>query len=319
MYPAVVRAIPRQPFLHIIISSLKRHPLLTDGKATVVSAYSASVLFDHIQNAGIPFAYHQANCHNIAHYICLLAESQGIILAKIWAFSPGIYTNTSTLVMSFPDQNKLSPTGKIDWGYHVAPVVLMEENGEITKMAIDPVLFPDGPVPYRTWINKIKTRKLLYLIMDAEWYLFNTSYGPNTQLEFIDDTTDEPVEPNIKFPVWFANKCVKDFFKYEDDCRTHCWMEKGLAINDTASQFYENEIRPILNDPLQEDLLTDYRNLVGNVLNFENVFRDYVYNYEMNYDFYSKHELIISKYREVFNLHVEKWQTKVAQLNLLQF
>ena len=292
--------------------------MLTDGKATVVSAYSASILFEQIQNAGIPFAYHQANCHNIAHYICLLAESQGITLAKIWAFSPGIYTNTSSRVMSFPDQNKLSPTGKIDWGYHVAPVVLVEENGETTKMAIDPTLFPDGPVPYRTWIAKIRTRKLLYLIMDAEWYLFNTSYVQNTQLEFLDDTTDEPVETNIKFPTWFANKCVKDFFKYEDDCRTQFWMEKGLATNDTASQFYENEIRPILEDPSQADLLKDYRNLVGNVLNFENVFRDYVYNYEMNYEFYLAHDLIISKYREIFNLHVEKWQVKVAQLNSLQ-
>jgi len=302
-------------FCKKIISTLKRHPLLTDGKATVVSAYSASILFEQIQNAGIPFGYHQANCHNIAHYICLLAEAQGITLAKIWAFAPGIYTNTSTRVISFTDQNKLSPTGKIDWGYHVAPVVLVEENGEITKMAIDPVLFPNGPVPYRTWIAKIKTRKLLYLIMDAEWYLFNTSYVQNSQLEFFDGGTDEP---NIKFPTWFSNKCVTDFFKYEDDCRTQFWLEKGLAINDTASQFYENEIRPILDDPSKEELLKDYRDLVGNVLNFETVFRDYNYNYEMNYAFYSKHHSIIENYREIFNLHLEKWQTKVAQLNLLE-
>ncbi len=284
-----------------------------------MSAYTASILFEQIQNAGIPFGYQQANCHNIAHYISLLAESQGIILAKIWAFTPGIYTSHGSGIISFIDQNRLSPTGKIDWVYHVAPVLLVEENGLLTKMAIDPVLFPNGPVPYKIWLAKIKTRKLIYLIMDAEWYLFNTSHAQQSQLEFFDESTDEPMQPNITFPSWFANKCVTDFFKYEDDSKQNCWLEKGLAINDTASLFYENEIKPILEDPYQTALLKDYRDLVGNVLNFEAVFRDYVYNYEMNEDFYQRHLFIIEKYRSIFNMHVEKWQTKVTQLNLLQF
>ncbi len=291
--------------------------MLTDGKATAVSAASAAILFAQIQNDGIPFGYHQANCHNIAHYICLLAKAQGITLAKIWAFTPGIYTTSSRRVISFTDQNKLSPTGKIDWGYHVAPVLLIEEDGIILKMAIDPVLFPEGPVPYKVWLDKIKTKKLIYLLMDAEWYLFNTSYSNTTQLEFFDMQTDEPVTPNVIFPYWFANKCVTDFFKYEEDSLRYCWLEKGLAVNDTASEFYENEIKPILEDGSKALLLKDYRDLVGNVFNFETVFRDYMYNYEMNADFYERHVSIIEQYRNVFNVHVEKWKQKVAELNML--
>jgi hypothetical protein len=301
-------------FNQILITTLKKHPLLTDGKATVVDLQTASVLFQQIQNAGIPFGYHQANCHNIAHYICLLAKTQGITLAKVWAFTPGIYTAYSTRVISFTDQNKLSPTGKIDWGYHVAPVILVEQDNAVIKMAIDPVLFPDGPVSYRVWLEKIKTKKLIYLLMDAEWYLFNTSYSNNTQLEFFDMQTDEPVKPNVIFPYWFANKCVTDFFKYEDDSKEYHWLEKGLAVNDTASQFYEHEIKPILDDPSQALLLKDYRDLVGNVFNFETVFRDYMYNYEMNEDFYQKHMPVIEKYRSVFNNELIKWQSRVEEI-----
>jgi hypothetical protein len=285
--------------------------LLTEGKATVVDVQTAEVLFDRIQNSGIPFGYQQANCHNIAHYISLLAKSQGITLAKIWAFTPGIYTAFNPQVISFTDQYKLSPTGKIDWGYHVAPVIFVEEEGIVTKMVIDCILFSSGPVPYKTWLAKIKIKKLIYLLMDAEWYLFNTSYIINTQLEFFDDSTDEPVKPNIVFPYWFANKCVTDFFKYEDSCKENGWLEKGLAINDTAGLFYENEIKPILNDVSQAALLNDYRTLVGNVLNFENVFRDYVYNYEMNEAFHERHAAIISTYRTIYNDACLKWKQRI--------
>ena len=291
--------------------------MLTEGKATVVDMETAQVLFDRIQNEGIPFGYQQANCHNIAHYISLLAKSQGITLAKIWAFTPGIYTTYNTRVISFKDKYQLSPTGKIDWGYHVAPVLLVEQNGIVTKMAIDAILFPNGPVPYKTWLAKIKTRKLIYLLMDAEWYLFNTSHAANTQLEFFDINTDEPVKPNVIFPYWFANKCVTDFFRYEENSKQNGWLEKGLAINDTATLFYENEIKPILNDPLQKSLLKDYRHLVGNVFNFETVFRDYMYNYEMNEHFYETHAAIIEKYRIIFRSECLKWQQRVG--NVLSF
>lgn len=301
------------PFLNFITTN-KKHPLLTEGKATVVDMQTAQVLFESIQNAEIPFAYQQANCHNISHYISLLAKSQGITLAKIWAFSPGIYTTHNPAVISFKDKNQLSPTGKIDWAYHVAPVVFVEQDGVVAKMVIDSVLFPKGAVHYKAWLAKIKTKKLIYLMMDAEWYLFNTSHASNSTLEFFDDNTDEPVKPNVIFPDWFANKCVTDFFKYEGNSKDNGWLEKGLATNETALIFYENEIKPILNDPSQAMLLDDYRSLVGNVLNFENVFRDYVYNYEMDEAFHEKHASIISTYRLIFNDACLKWQQRVETM-----
>ncbi len=181
-------------------------------------------------------------------------------------------------------------------------------------MVIDPVLFPNGPVKYRTWLTKLKTKKLIYLIMDAEWYLFNSSLIPNSQLQFCEFTN--PYKPNIVLPEWFSDKLITDFFKYEDVSKDNHWLEKGLAINETAIQFYNHEIKPILSYSSKSELLKEYRDLVGNVFNFETVFRDNMWNYEMTEEFQQKHQLVIQKYRVIYENEVLKWQEK---LNTLSF
>ncbi len=274
-------------------------------------------MFEQIQKAGIPYIYQQANCHNIAHYICLLAQDQGISLAKIWAFAPSVYTATDPSSITFDDKFQLSPTGKIDWGYHVAPLLFVQEGDVITAMTIDLVLFPNEPVPYQKWLDQLKTEKLIYLLMDKEWYSFNTLYPGNPETDLMHINTDETDPPNMILPDWFANTCVTDFFKYEDTSKDEGWLEMGLAINDTASIFYQNEIEPILNNPSKSLLLNDYRILVGNVLNFETVFRNYMYNYEMNVFFYETHMGIIEKYRTIFRAQCLNWKQKIADLDTL--
>jgi hypothetical protein len=293
----------------------KKHPLLTEGKSTVVDHSTLTHLFQQILKSGIPFGYQQANCHNISHFTCLFAESKGINAAKIWAFTPSIYSPTSSRLISFTDNQKLSPTGKIDWGYHVAPVIQVKIGNSISNMVIDPVLFPKGPVSYRSWLAKLKTKRLIYLIMDPEWYLFNSSFLPSAKQEMWDYENGEPIKPNVTFPDWFSNKLVTDFFKYEEDSKQNHWLEKGLAINETASRFYQREIIPILKQPSKTELLQDYRNLVGNVFNFETVFRDRMLNYEMTLDFQQKHCLVIEKYLKSYNKALLRWQTKLEELN----
>ena len=301
------------PYLSTTIR--KKHPLLTDGKSTVVDHSTLIHLFQQILKSGIPFGYQQANCHNISHFTCLFAESKGINAAKIWAFTPGIYSPTSSRLISFTDNQKLSPTGKIDWGYHVAPVVQVQIGNKTRKMVIDPVLFPKGPVGYRSWLAKLKTKRLIYLIMDPEWYLFNSSFLPNSEQEMWDDENLEPIKPNVTFPDWFSDKLVTDFFKYEEDSKQNHWLEKGLAINETASKFYQREIIPILKQPAKSELLQDYRNLVGNVFNFETVFRDQMLNFEMTEEFLEKHQHVIEKYLKSYNKALLRWQTKLEELN----
>ena len=103
------------------------------------------------------------------------------------------------------------------------------------------------------------------------------------------------------------NRNITDFFKYEEDALVQHWIEQGLAVNETALAFYNNEIMPILNLPQYEDLVNDYKMLVGNVFNFETIFRDNNWNYEMNNDFQFKHQNIITQYRDIYFSNLNKW------------
>ncbi|WP_246022010.1 protein-glutamine glutaminase family protein [Flavobacterium cellulosilyticum] len=266
---------------------------------------------------GLPFGYQQANCHNISHYIRTFLESKGYQCAKIWAFAPIVYSTYSTKLISFTDKKNISPTGKIDWGYHVAPIIQVRIGTKVRKMVIDPGLFPKSPVRYRTWLAKLKTRKLIYLIMDSEWYLYNSSMIPNSQLQYDSNGFTNSIQPNVKLPDWFSDKLITDFFKYEEEALDQHWIEKGLAINETAMAFYNNEIKALLNSNLHNDLVSDYKMLVGNVFNFETIFRDNNWNYEMNDNFQFKHQNIIAKYREIYFSNLNKWIESHSKLNEL--
>jgi len=265
--------------------------------------------------SGIPFGYQQANCHNISHYISTLLESKGYRCGKIWAFAPVVYSMNSSRLISFTDKKNISPTGKIDWGYHVAPILQVRIGNKVRKMVIDPGLFPKNIVRYRTWLAKLRTRKLIYLIMDSEWYLYNSSMIPNSQIQYNSDGFPNAIQPNIQLPDWFSDKLITDFFKYEDDSLRENWIEKGLAVNETAMAFYDTEIKPILHSKQHQDLVTDYKMLVGNVFNFETIFRDNNWNPEMNDDFQFRHQNIIAKYREIYFSNLQKWQESLASLN----
>ncbi len=221
--------------------------------------------------------------------------------------------NSSRLI-SFADKKNLSPNGIIDWGYHVAPILQVRMGTKVRKMVIDPELFSKGPVRYRTWLAKLKTRKLIYLIMDSEWYLFNSSMIPNSQIQSDSDGLVNLNLPNVKLPHWFSDKLITDFFKYEDVALNEHWIEKGLAVNETTEAFYKAEIKPILHSNLHQDLAIDYKKLVGNVFNFETVFRDNNWNFEMNDDFQIKHQIIIAKYREIYLNNLSKWQESLLAL-----
>jgi hypothetical protein len=264
---------------------------------------------------GLPFGYQQANCHNISHYISMFLASKGYKCAKIWAFAPVVYSTSSAKLISFIDKKNISPTGNIDWGYHVAPVLQVRIGNKVRKMVIDPGLFPKSIVRYRTWLAKLKTRKLIYLIMDSQWYLYNSSMIPNSQLQFNANELSNAKKPNIKLPDWFSDKLITDFFKYEEDALNEHWVEQGLAINETAITFYNDEIKPLLQSNLQHDLIEDYKMLVGNVFNFETIFRDNNWNYKMNSDFQLKHQVVIAKYLEIYHLNLNKWRGLLSKLN----
>ncbi len=226
-----------------------------------------------------------------------------------------VYSTSSSRLITFTDKKNISPNGKIDWGYHVAPLLQVRIGNKVRKMVIDPGLFPKNPVRYRTWLAKLKTRKLIYLIVDSEWYLFNSSMVPKSQFEANSDELSEVFAPNLILPEWFSDKLITDFFKYEEDSLKEHWIEKGLAVNETAIAFYNTEIKPLLHSKINLDLVNDYKIMVGNVFNFETVFRDHNWNYEMDDNFQFKYQDIITKYREIYFSNLFKWQESLAKIN----
>ena len=73
----------------------------------------------------------------------MLLESKGFQCAKIWAFAPVVYSTSGGKLITIPDKKNISLTGKIDWGYHVAPVLHVRIGNKVRKMVIDPGLFPE--------------------------------------------------------------------------------------------------------------------------------------------------------------------------------
>ena len=242
----------------------------------------------------------------------MLLASYGVIPAKIWAFAPGIFSVDDSSLISIPDKNMISATGHINWGFHVVPFIMVNQNGHIEPMVFDLALYPNGPVPLEEWKEKLYIPNMLCLKQDWEWYLYNSLPWNLNQLyeDFMNPqnlTQEETTRRLVDVP-------IHDFFMYELDSKQNHWMEKGLAIDDTAFTFYLNEIKPLQISGANNALLHDYYTLVGDVNNFETVFRDGLGNDEVGYDFQKKHQLIIAQYRTVYLRYLSKWKRTVAKI-----
>ena len=274
------------------------------------------MLFKEILSLELPYGYLLANCHNLSHFVYLFLNQKGISSEKIWAFSPSVYAQNQQELISFTDKKNISPSGKIDWGYHVAPVVKVKIKNKIHQMVIDPALFPNRMVSYRTWLSKIRTKKLIYLIMEGQWYLFNSALITHAEFHDIQNSYEFPILPNYILPDWFSDKLITDFFRYDDFSQQDHWLEKGLAINATALHFYHDEVEPLLKTKSDLQKLNNYKNLVGNVFNFETIFRDFAYNFEMDDNFQYQHQSIIIKYRSLYEAELAKWQLRLSEMTL---
>lgn len=86
----------------------------------------------------IPWEYKQDGCYARAHLMARRFEAQGVRVDKVWL------------------KGQLSvPESKVNWNFHVAPVVYVEDKkGNIQKMVIDPSLF-DKAVTVEEWDKKI--------------------------------------------------------------------------------------------------------------------------------------------------------------------
>jgi hypothetical protein len=241
-------------------------------------------LFNELKQLSYPtYRYKQGNCHNMVHYYSMILDQRDIKHKKIWIFAPVRYDPESRECIIKPDPNHLSLKGRLRWGYHVA--IIFEHGTD--NLIFDTMLDEEKPMTNSEWIDNMNIINYKSYILDSQNYLF---YNPT-----------KPIQ----------KKGFK-YFKYKGKSKKYNWIPKGLAINETAFEFSVQEKHMLESPP---EISKDYKRLVGSVINFECVFRDYSYNHRVTPEFQEKHKDLIEKYRTIYDKNLNKWIDKMDYLN----
>jgi len=198
-----------------------------------------------VQGSEIDFDFCQGGCQQRAHIMSmLLSKKYNIEHSKIWLFAPAAlyYNNLGTFYIE--DKNNLAPGSIVNWNYHVAPAVLVNDNGQENFYILDPCLTKDGPLLISAWFNSIGNSSTgRYSFYSADKYFFNSLYTKDKGITNVFDGT---------------------FINYVQPDTDDLTIEKGLAINDTAMHIYHNYIAPINTPANTSEKLEDLKSIFAN-------------------------------------------------------
>lgn len=121
---------------------------------------------------------------------------KGIAPRKVWAFA-------ASLADPLWVENADLPDGRVQWGYHVAPLVVVKGlDGNSTEMAFDPILF-DRPVPVDEWQTALHDTPTIARTLPGEPPLperGGSGYWPSADpLEGPDDHARETLEEYARY------------------------------------------------------------------------------------------------------------------------
>jgi Glutaminase len=239
-------------------------------------------LFLELKNLCYPtFKYKQGNCHNIVQYCSLVLSQKGIKHKKIWYYAPSRLNGGSKVCISKPDPNNLALHGNLKWGYHVALFFEECDSYHIFDLMLDEY----KPMTINDWVRSMGLSNYKIDIVDAENYLFFSNSG------------NGPIQ----------------YFQYKGKCNENFWGPKGLAINETAFEFFCSE-KFLLEK--ESDLSYDFKTLVGSVINFECVFKDNGMNKRITIKFLNKHKELIAEYRNIYAKNLAKWKLIFEEFEL---
>lgn len=87
-------------------------------------------------------------CYARTHIMVQRLLEQGLAPLKVWAFA---VSTTDLLWTEAPD----SLDRRVQWGYHVAPALVVGgQKGNTQELVLDPLLF-DRPVPVEEWLSAL--------------------------------------------------------------------------------------------------------------------------------------------------------------------
>jgi len=228
--------------------------------------------------------YPQGNCHNVAHVASLVLNKLAIPNRKVWLFAPYRYKAGATEAICLPDPNGIASGGMISWGYHVAVLV---DDPLLGESVYDYFINTERPLRLQEWIDIQGLSTYQLRVEPSKHYLFYAEPHP------------EQVEGLF----------MGDFFGYEGVALEEEWVAKGLAVNQTAYDFYLEEIK---NRP-ESHLRSEYRSLVGNINTFEAFFRDQVVPAELSASFLQRHNRILTHYQQRYDYYLARWRQQIQR------
>jgi hypothetical protein len=211
------------------------------------NALEIQQVFNSIYKTGIEFNFPQGGCQQRAQIMSmLLKQVYKIEHCKIWLFAPSdlYFKDNRKLIIS--DKNNLSKNNQIAWGYHVAPVVLINQDNKIDTMVLDPSIRCTGPITLHDWLKSMQNSDVSkYTFLNSDRYFFNAQYDQGGNLTTVINGS---------------------FYEYDQASKDDLLMEKGLAVNDMAMYMYKKYMKPLMSStlPADQDKLNDLKAIFGN-------------------------------------------------------
>jgi hypothetical protein len=103
-----------------------------------------AIFAEFAADEGLALRFPADGCYARTHLMIQRLLARGLAPMKVWAFAASV---TDLLWIETPDH----PDGRVQWGYHVAPVLMVRSpGGQAREMVFDPVLF-GRPVLVEEW------------------------------------------------------------------------------------------------------------------------------------------------------------------------
>lgn len=139
------------------------YPILSDevDQGQTISLLQAEQLFDYFKNNPL-FKWHDVrnNCEGRANSVCILLDQWGVPNYKGWVFCGMLL-------------KKGIGSLKNTWRYHVAALLPVNENGQITNYILDPAT-SDKLISLKEWAEMVTDYPpSYYLIKKGDYYIYH--------------------------------------------------------------------------------------------------------------------------------------------------
>ncbi len=228
----------------------------------------------------IEFNYPQGGCQQRAHIMSvMLAKKFNIQHGKVWLFAPITMHVHDARTLFVADKNQITPNNVVEWNYHVAPVVQVNDGNTTSVMVIDPSTNTNAPQLLADWfagIGNSDASEYTFTLPFA--YFFNGCLSSNGNLTALFDGS---------------------FFAYEDETRRDLILEKGLAVNDMAMKIYYNYLQPLIKATNQNEQqkLQDLKDIFGNATALDFLFARNISGFTLN----TTQRYILTHYSDIIN------------------